>query len=241
MRLDGALADKKAPCNAGVGQTLGHQLEHLARGLTARLAGRCGGCDEQAPDDVRIKRRATACDALGRIEKLVDGEHAVLEEVAEATECDELDGVVGLDVLGEQQHSDLWMIPLDLICGASALVGEGWRHPNVGHARSGRFPATVATSSRASPRDAATSWPRSAKSRASPSRAAPGPRRSRRAWQLRGQDRASLGSTLDTQAAAMGRDPVVQPAQTPAELLDDTADAVVGDADDEAAVGPSAR
>ncbi len=30
----------------------------------------------------------------------------------------------------------------------------------------------------------------------------------------------------------MGRDPVMEPLQTPAGLLDDTADAVIGDADD---------
>ena len=38
-------------------------------------------------------------------------------------------------------------------------------------------------------------------------------------------------------AAAMRRDPVLQPAQTAAELVDRAADAVVGDPDDQLAVG----
>ena len=38
------------------------------------------------------------------------------------------------------------------------------------------------------------------------------------------------------QAAAVSRDPVVQPAQTAAVVLDHTADAVIGDADDQVAV-----
>jgi hypothetical protein len=38
-------------------------------------------------------------------------------------------------MLGEQQHANLWMAPLDLISGASALLSEGWRHPDVDHDR----------------------------------------------------------------------------------------------------------
>jgi hypothetical protein len=33
---------------------------------------------QQARDDLGIQCRAAACDALGRVEELVDGEHTVL-------------------------------------------------------------------------------------------------------------------------------------------------------------------
>jgi hypothetical protein len=103
---------KKRSGYAGVGQTLGHQLEHLALAVR-QLCERSGvaAVTEHSPDDVWYQRRAAACDTLGRIEKLLDGEYAVLQEVAEASECHELDGVIGLDVLGEQQYSHFRRMP----------------------------------------------------------------------------------------------------------------------------------
>ena len=150
--------------------------------------------------------------------------------------------VAGLDVLGEHQHPDLRMAALDLVGGASALVGEGRRHPDVDHDqvravscdRRDQAPRISSRRRNLVPADRRTAAQ-------VPRAAAPGPRRSRPAWQLRGQDRAFVRSTFDVQAAAVGRDPVVQPAQTAAELLDYTADAVVGDADDQVAVAPLRR
>ena len=96
--------------DARVGEPLGHQLEHLALAfgeLGERVVVACG--ETRPRDDLRVERRAAAGDALGRGEELADVEHAVLEQVAEAAERDELDGVRGLDVLGEHEHADVGM------------------------------------------------------------------------------------------------------------------------------------
>jgi hypothetical protein len=70
-------------------------------------------------------------DALRGCEELADGEHAVLEQVAEAAEGDQLNGVGRLDVLGEDEHAHFWMRLLNLPRRACALVGEGRWHPDV--------------------------------------------------------------------------------------------------------------
>ena len=70
-------------------------------------SGRVASVSEQPPHDLRVQRRAAAGDAFGGLEEVVDGEHAVFEEVAEASEGDQLDGVGGLDVLGEHEHPDV--------------------------------------------------------------------------------------------------------------------------------------
>ena len=68
---------------------------------------------DQPRDDLRVERRAAGGDPLGGGEELADVEHAVLEQVAEAAERDQLDGVRGLDVLGEHEHADLGVRLLD--------------------------------------------------------------------------------------------------------------------------------
>lgn len=45
--------------------------------------------------------------------------------------CDEVDGVGGLDVLGQQQYPHVGKELLDRACGASAFVGVGGRHADV--------------------------------------------------------------------------------------------------------------
>ena len=86
---------------------------------------------DEARDHLRVERRTAVGDALGGGEELADVEHAVLEQVAEAAERDQLDGVGRLDVLGEDEHAQLWVRLLDLPRCARALVGEGRRHPDV--------------------------------------------------------------------------------------------------------------
>jgi hypothetical protein len=44
---------------------------------------------------------------------------------------DEGDGMGGLDVLGEDEHTDLGTLLLDDAGGAGAFVGEGGRHADV--------------------------------------------------------------------------------------------------------------
>ena len=61
---------------------------------------------DQRRDDLRVERRAAVGDAARGVEEVVDVEHPVLEQVAEAAAGgDELDDVAGLDVLGEHEHA----------------------------------------------------------------------------------------------------------------------------------------
>ncbi len=132
MRLDRALAQVEALGDPCVGQALCHQLEHLAfalRELGERIV--FAPRRDEARDYLRVERRATLGNALGCSEELADLEHAVLEQVAEAAERDQLNGVGRLDVLGEDEHTQLGMHVLELPRRPRALVGEGRRHPNV--------------------------------------------------------------------------------------------------------------
>ena len=107
VRLDRALAQHEPLGDPGVGETLGHQLEHLplAIGELGQRIIVCRSRDE-ARDHLRIERRASACHSLGRREELGDFQHAILQQVAEATERDELDRMARLDVLGEEQDAE---------------------------------------------------------------------------------------------------------------------------------------
>ena len=92
--------------DSGVRLALRHQPEHLA---LAR--GELGQGvvflrrKQQLLHHLGVERRAAVHDAFRRLEKLVDVEHAVLEQVAEAAPgADERDRVAALDVLGEDEH-----------------------------------------------------------------------------------------------------------------------------------------
>ena len=106
VRLDRLLGQPQPLGDARVGAALGHQPEHLplARGeLVERVA--CRGASISVRDDLGVECGAAAGDAPGGIEEVVHVEHAVLEQVAEAAAgADEVDGVPGLDVLGQDEH-----------------------------------------------------------------------------------------------------------------------------------------
>ena len=151
--------------------------------------------------------RATTCgssadpprgDPLGGREELADVEHAVLQQVAEAAERDQLDRVRGLDVLGEDQHAELRVRLLDRRGRARALVGEGRRHPDVDDDEVGAMPrdrgqqVVGVAERRRRPRGH-----RRRRAARAPRAAAPGPRRSRPARQLRVERGAGAGSALD--------------------------------------------
>ena len=87
--------------------------------------------DDEARDHLGVERRAALGDTLRGGEELADLEYAVFEQVAEAAEGDERDCVGRFDVLGEDEHAQLWMRLLRLPRGARTLVGEGRWHPDV--------------------------------------------------------------------------------------------------------------
>src|SRR3954447_18679981 len=86
---------------------------------------------EQTPDDLRVKRRASRGDAGQRVEEVVDVEHAVLEQVAEAAAGHQLDRVASLDVLREQQDAEVRVGRSQAACYLCAIVGVIRRHADV--------------------------------------------------------------------------------------------------------------
>src|SRR3954454_24875312 len=127
VALHGAVGEPQALRDPGVGQPLGHQRQHLAlaRGeLGQRVL-------DEAGHHLRVERGPAPGDPAGRVEEVVHGEHAVLEQVAEPALRDQRHGVLGLEVLGEQQDADLRSLLADPPRRARALVGERRRHADV--------------------------------------------------------------------------------------------------------------
>ena len=232
VRLDRALAEVEALGDAGVRESLRHQLEHLALAL-GQLGERAVGARprDEARDDLGVERRAALGDALRRGQELTDVEHAVLQEVAEAAERDELDGVRRLDVLREHEDAELRVRLLHVPRGEGALVGERRRHADVEHDEVGMLVVDRAQAAR--PRCRARRRPRARRPRTggrAPRAGAPGPRRSGRARQLRGQGRAGAVGALDPERAAQRGHAVGEAVEPGARAGRRAADAVVGDA-----------
>jgi len=81
---DGFVRDEQALCDGAVGASLGHQLEHFP--LTCRQPGDrliAGAPDQQLGDHLRVHHRAAARDGTDRVDKLVVGEHPVLQQIAD--------------------------------------------------------------------------------------------------------------------------------------------------------------
>ena len=114
MRLDRLLGQPQALGDAGIRPPLGHQREHLALARRELVECAAPGRGDQRGHHLRVQRRAARGHAPRRLEEVVDVEHAVLEQVAEAAAGgDELDDVAGLDVLGEHQHRRVRVLAAD--------------------------------------------------------------------------------------------------------------------------------
>jgi hypothetical protein len=129
--LHGAFADDKPLRDTGVGEALRHELQYPPFTLGQPVQGtpRCGG--HEPGDDLRVECRAAVGDPLGRVEEVAHLEHPVLQEVAEAGPADQVDGMGGLDVLGQEQHPDTGATGLELARGPSSLVGVRRGHADV--------------------------------------------------------------------------------------------------------------
>src|SRR5262245_52753013 len=131
--LDRAVAEDQPVCDPGVGQALGHQLQHPALALGQPREWATGGRGDQFGDHLRIERGPAGGDAPGRREELVDLQHPILQQVAEARLPDQIDDVPGLDVLGQHQYPDLGMKLLDVASLAGPFDRERRGHPDVEH------------------------------------------------------------------------------------------------------------
>src|SRR5215471_741600 len=132
--LDGFGAEEQALTDALVRAALGHQGEHLAfpLGELAERAGRAGA-PQQPGDDRRVDHAFALVHPDERISKHAHAGHAFLEQVTSTARMllDELHRVVRLQVMGQDEHPDAWMGRMQLLGGDQALVGVGWRHPDV--------------------------------------------------------------------------------------------------------------
>jgi len=131
--LHGLLRDPELSGDSGIRLPFRHEAEHLAfaRGELGQgvvVLRR----KEELLHDLGVERRAAVADAFRRLEEVVDVEHAVLEEIAEAAAgADERDGVAALHVLGENEHRRVGMEPADLHGRQHPLVLVGRGHPHV--------------------------------------------------------------------------------------------------------------
>ena len=80
---------------------------------------------EEPADDLGVERGAAGGDARQGVEEVVDVEHAVLEQVAEAAGGHEVDRVAGLDVLGEHEDAEVGIGRAQAPRDARAVVGRG--------------------------------------------------------------------------------------------------------------------
>ncbi len=108
MRLDGPGAQREPFGDTRIGEPLGHEGEDVAfaLGQQRKFPAAVSGADH-GRDYLGIEGRSAVGYPLGRFDELVDLEDAVLEEIAEAWPGHEVGGVRGLDVLGEQQDTEV--------------------------------------------------------------------------------------------------------------------------------------
>ena len=101
--------------------------------------GAAGGADELG-DHFGVQGRTSDGDPLERLDEVADVGHPVLEQVADAGGVvgQQVGGVAGLDVLGEEQDAEALVAGPQLEGEPQALVGEGRRHPDVDHRDVGR-------------------------------------------------------------------------------------------------------
>ena len=193
---------------------------------------------DQRRHDLRVERGAALADAARGVEEVVDVEHAVLQQVAEAAaRGDELDDVARLDVLGEDEHGGARGAsggsPPPRACPRRRSRAACGRRRRRARARARRR-ARAASRRRRRGRRPRGRRPRAA--RRAPRAAARCPRRSRRARQLHGDPRARAGRALERERAALGGDAVGHPREPAARRRRGAADPVVGDDEPQDAV-----
>jgi hypothetical protein len=140
--------------------------------------------------------------------------------------------VAGLDVLREHEHADLWMAVLDLLGGTGAFVGESRRHSDIDHDQVGAMSCDCRDQLPRIPAGRRHFVPAVGKQ---PSQALAQQHLVLGDHDPHGSSAVSVvpsSGALDIRAAAVSRDPVLQPTQTAAVFLDDAAGAVICDAND---------
>ena len=105
---------------------------------------------DQPRHHLRVERRPAGGHPSQCVEKVIDVEDAVLEQVAEPSTGHQLDRVPGLDVLRQQHDAELGVLGADGPRRPSAIVGQIGRHPHVDDGQVGCGASTAATNDGAS-------------------------------------------------------------------------------------------
>lgn len=132
--FDGSFTDEKLLGNGGVGVPLGHGRQHflLAVGeIGEEIIPPAPG--NQLGNHFRIERCATICHPDDRRQELGDIGDSVFQQVANRTGSgfQQLAGIFGLDVLGENQDRGVRNQRPCLDSRADAFIPEGGRHPDI--------------------------------------------------------------------------------------------------------------
>ncbi len=215
--LDRADGEHELLGDAGVRAALGHQPEHLelARRQPLERAA-CASPREELRDDLGIERRAAVRDAPDGVDEVGDVHHAVLQQVADAAVAvgEQLGRVGLLDVLRDDEDRRLGDAAPGLDGGPDALVAERRRQPDVDDRdvrllRRDHAEERVAVLDRGDHVEAVVAeQPRRARRGA-----ARGPRRSRRAWQLRPHGRRASRRARDAERPVERLDAPPEPGQ----------------------------
>ena len=88
---------------------------------------------DEGLDHFGVECHPALCDPGERVVELVEVQHPVLEQIAEAGGPDQVEAVPELDVLGEQQDAGLRMLLPDRSSGHRAVGVVVRRHPDVDH------------------------------------------------------------------------------------------------------------
>ncbi len=96
---------------------------------------------EQLRDNARIDRGPTVPDAANRIDELAQICETILEQVANMIRAltKEIEGVMTLDILGEQEYAHFRVLAPDPFGCYKPFVRLGRRHPNVMDDERGRL------------------------------------------------------------------------------------------------------
>jgi hypothetical protein len=125
MGFDGPFAEDQPFGDTSVRHPLRHQPEHFV--LTLGELGEAvlaGLAVEQRGDHLRVERRASVGDSCDGIEEVRNLQHPVLQQITKSTETGKLHAVRRLDVLREQEDTQVGPRRFERGSGTGALVGE---------------------------------------------------------------------------------------------------------------------
>ena len=134
VRFHGLFSDEQTVGDGVVGPPLSHQGEDGLFSVGESVQGvTASGTIEQLRDDCRVDDEATSSDLSYCVCQLFNVSNPVLEKVAGSLlgVVDELQGVMGFNELGQDEHADRRVSRTDDLCRLKPLQGVTRRHADV--------------------------------------------------------------------------------------------------------------